>query len=50
MTKAGVFKLGESGLDIDVLEQQREFSYQIKIYDRSGDKVAEIAVVLKMLH
>ncbi len=47
MTKAGVFKLGESGLDVSPLEQQREFSYQIRIYNRSGDKVGEFASGIK---
>lgn len=47
MTKAGIFKIGESGLDVSPLEQQREFSYQIRIYDRSGNKVAEIASGIK---
>ena len=41
------FQLGESGLDVSPLEQQREFSYQIRIYDRSGDKIAEIASGIK---
>ncbi len=47
MTKAGVFKLGESGLDESPLEQQRIFSYQVRIYDRSGNKVGEFASSVK---
>ncbi len=47
MTKAGVFKIGESGLDAAPLEQERIFTYQIRIYDRSGNKVGEFASSIK---
>ena len=47
MPRAEVFRLGESGLDVSPLEQQREFSYQIRIYDRSGNKVGEFASGIK---
>lgn len=43
MPRAGILRADEGLVDVNVVDRERAFSYEILIYDTSGNKVAEFA-------